>query len=136
MRKTVSVYGLTLSMPMLLWQLIFFLAPLIFLIALSFWTVRNFRMEPDFNPGNWSRMLGRSVFWAAYLRTFVLSTAAAVLTSVLAFPASYAIASAVSVTPQDWLGNTRRTFSSRFSRKMKLPTTSRKESRAKISCHK
>lgn len=30
-------------------------------------------------------------------------------------PASYAIASAVSVTPQDWLGNTRRTFSSRFS---------------------
>lgn len=32
---------------MLLWQLIFFLAPLLFLIALSFWTVRNFRMEPD-----------------------------------------------------------------------------------------
>ena len=51
---------------MLLWQLIFFLAPLLFLVALSFWTVRNFRMEADFNPDNWSRMLGRPVFWEAY----------------------------------------------------------------------
>ena len=102
MRKTVSVYGLTFSMPMLLWQLIFFLAPLVFLIALSFWSVRNFRMEPDFNPDNWSRMLGRSVFWEAYFRTLLLSASAAVLTSALAFPASYAIAFKLSDAARRW----------------------------------
>ena len=91
MRKTVSVYGLTFSMPMLVWQLAFFLAPVLFLIALSFWSVRNFRMEADFNPANWSRMLGRAVFWEAYFRTLALSTGAAILTSALAFPAAYAI---------------------------------------------
>ena len=102
MRKSISVYGLTFSMPMLVWQLVFFLAPLLFLIALSFWSVRNFRMEPDFNPDNWSRMLGRSVFWGAYFRTFALSAAAALLTSALAFPASYAIAFKLSESARRW----------------------------------
>ena len=102
MRKTVSVYGLTFSLPMLLWQLIFFLAPLLFLIALSFWSVRNFRVEADFNPGNWSRMLGRAVFWDAYARTLWLSAAAAALTSALAFPASYAIAFKLSESARRW----------------------------------
>lgn len=101
-RKTVSVYGLTFSLPMLLWQLIFFLAPLLFLIALSFWSVRNFRMEADFNPDNWSRMLGRAVFWEAYLRTLWLAAAAAALTSALAFPASYAIAFKLSESARRW----------------------------------
>ena len=102
MRKTVSLYGLTFSLPMLVWQLIFFLAPLLFLIALSFWTVRNFRMEPDFNPDNWSRMLGRAVFWDAYARTFALSTGAAILASALAVPASYAIAFKLSDAARRW----------------------------------
>ena len=44
MRKPITLYGLTFSLPMLIWQVMFFLAPLVFLIALSFWSVRNFRM--------------------------------------------------------------------------------------------
>ena len=46
MRRSLSLYGLTFSLPLLAWQLLFFVFPLLFLIALSFWTVRNFRMEP------------------------------------------------------------------------------------------
>jgi spermidine/putrescine transport system permease protein/putrescine transport system permease protein len=102
MRKSITLYGLSFSLPMLVWQPVFFLAPLVFLIALSFWTVRNFRMEPDFNPDNWSRMLGRAVFWDAYFRTFALSTGAAILTSALAFPASYAIAFKLSDAARRW----------------------------------
>ena len=98
MRKSITLYSLTFSLPMLVWQVMFFLAPLVFLVALSFWTVRNFRMEPDFNPDNWVRMLGRGVFWDAYFRTLILSSAAAVVTSVLAFPCSYAIAFKLSET--------------------------------------
>ena len=86
MRKPITLYGLTFSLPMLIWQVMFFLAPLLFLIALSFWTVKNFRMEPDFDTVNWVRILGRSVFWDAYLRTFALAAACAAIASALAFP--------------------------------------------------
>jgi len=102
MRKSITLYGLTFSLPMLVWQVMFFLAPLLFLIALSFWTVRNFRMEPDFDTVNWVRMLGRGVFWDAYLRTFWLATAAAAITSALAFPCAYAIAFKLSETARRW----------------------------------
>ena len=102
MRKSITLYGLTFSLPMLIWQVMFFLAPLVFLIALSFWTVKNFRMEPDFDTVNWVRMLGRGVFWDAYFRTLLLSAAAAVITSALAFPCAYGIAFKLSETGRRW----------------------------------
>ncbi|MDH6231912.1 spermidine/putrescine transport system permease protein [Mesorhizobium soli] len=102
MRKPITLYGLTFSLPMLVWQVMFFLAPLLFLIALSFWTVKNFRMQPDFDTVNWVRMLSRGVFWDAYLRTFGLATAAAIITSALAFPCAYAIAFKLSDTARRW----------------------------------
>ena len=60
---------------MLVWQLLFFLAPLLFLIALSFWPVRNFRMEPDFNPDNWIADARPRRLLGAYLRTCALGGA-------------------------------------------------------------
>lgn len=102
MRKQITLYGLTFSLPMLVWQVTFFLAPLLFLIALSFWTVKNFRMQPDFDTVNWIRMLGRGVFWDAYLRTLALSAAAAVITSALAFPCAYGIAFKLSDNARRW----------------------------------
>jgi spermidine/putrescine transport system permease protein len=86
------LFGLTFGLPLFIWQVLFFLLPLAFLVALSFWTVRNFRIEPDFNLQNWVRILGRPVFWDAYWHTFALATGASLLTSLLAFPCSYAIA--------------------------------------------
>jgi spermidine/putrescine transport system permease protein/putrescine transport system permease protein len=90
--KRPSLYGLTFSLPLLLWQLAFFVLPLLFLIALSFWTVRNFRMQPDFDAVNWITMYGRPVFWQAYFTTLAMAVGAAALTSVLAFPCAYALA--------------------------------------------
>jgi len=100
MRRSITLYGLSVSLPIFIWQLLFFVAPLIFLVTLSFWSVRNFRIEPDFILTNWLYMLGRSVFWDAYLRTFALATMASILTSCLAFPCSYAIAFKLSPTLQ------------------------------------
>lgn len=100
--RKVSLYGLTFSLPLLLWQLLFFLFPLVFLIALSFWTVKNFRMQADFDTVNWVKVYGRSLFWETYLRTLALSGAAAALTSVLAFPCAYAIAFKLSDTARRW----------------------------------
>lgn len=103
MRRHVSLYGLTFSLPLLIWQLLFFVFPLAFLVALSFWTVKNFAMKPDFDTINWVTMFSRKVFWQAYGTTFALAAAAATLTSVLAFPCSYAIAFKLSDTARRWL---------------------------------
>jgi len=102
MRKSVTFYGLSFSLPIFIWQLLFFVAPLIFLVALSFWSVRNFRMQPDFVFTNWLYMLSRGVFWDAYGRTLGLATMAAALTSILAFPCSYAITFKLSVAARRW----------------------------------
>ncbi len=102
MRRPVSLYGLTFSLPLLIWQLLFFVFPLLFLVALSFWTVKNFVMSPDFDTVNWVTMYGRGVFWQAYGTTFALAALAAALTSVLAFPCAYAIAFKLSDTARRW----------------------------------
>jgi ABC-type spermidine/putrescine transport system permease subunit I len=62
-------FGLCFSMPILIWQLIFFVFPLVFLVAISFWLVRNFRMVPTLEWLNWSYMLSRGFFWDAYVHT-------------------------------------------------------------------
>ncbi|ESW59292.1 MAG: spermidine/putrescine ABC transporter permease [Rhodobacter sp. CACIA14H1] len=102
MRSRISLYGLTFSLPLLLWQLLFFVFPLLFLVALSFWTVKNFTMRPDFDTVNWVTIYGRAVFWQAYATTFVMAALAALLTSALAFPAAYAIAFKLSDTARRW----------------------------------
>ncbi len=101
--KRPSLFSLVLALPLLVWQLAFFLFPLLFLIAISFWTVKMFQMQPDLNFGNWQRILTRGVFWDAYLRTMILATSAAVLTSAIAFPASYAISFKLSDTAKRWM---------------------------------
>ena len=48
-------------------------------------------------------MLTRGVFWDAYFRTMVLATAAAAITSMIAFPASYAISFKMSEKAKRWM---------------------------------
>lgn len=103
MNKRPTLFSLIMAMPLLVWQLAFFLFPLLFLVAISFWTVRNFQMQPDLSFANWERILSRGVFWDAYLRTIVLSTAAAVITSLIAFPASYAISFKMGEKAKRWM---------------------------------
>lgn len=102
MQRKVTLYGLTFSLPLLLWQVVFFVFPMAFLVALSFWTVRNFTMSPDFDTVNWVTIYSRPVFWQAYGTTLALAASAAVLTSVLAFPCSYAIAFKLSESARRW----------------------------------
>ncbi len=92
MQKKVSLYGLSFALPMLIWQLLFFALPLVFLVALTFWTVHNFRLEPAFEIVNWVKMYGKGYFWDTYIRTFGLAALTAALTSIIAFPCSYALA--------------------------------------------
>lgn len=77
---------------MALWQLVLFLGPLLFLIGLSFWLVRNFQLVPAFENVNWVRMLSQPHFWVTFVRTCAYGAGAAALTSMVALPAAYAMA--------------------------------------------
>lgn len=77
------------------WQAIFFVLPLLFLVAISFWTVRNYRVSPAFVFDNWEKMLSWSVFHRAFAYTLQMSTIATVLTLLIALPAAYVLSFAL-----------------------------------------
>jgi spermidine/putrescine transport system permease protein len=102
MPKRPAVYPYVWRLPLLIWQGLFFVGPLILMVAMSFWLVRNYRMEPAFVLDNWERMLGRDYFWNAYFVTFWRASLAAVLASLIAFPASFTLAFRVSEAARRW----------------------------------
>ncbi|WP_299652370.1 ABC transporter permease [uncultured Tateyamaria sp.] len=102
MAKRDATYPYVWRLPLLIWQGLFFVGPLLLMVAMSFWLVRNYRMEPDFVLNNWDRMLSRGFFWDAYFVTFWRATLAATLASLIAFPASFALAFRTSDTVRRW----------------------------------
>ena len=89
-------YALFWGLPLAIWQGVFFLAPLAFLVVMTFWSVKNFRLEPDFDTVNWVKMWSKGYVVDIYVRTLGYGVLAAVVSSVLAFPAAYALAFKVS----------------------------------------
>ena len=101
-KRRLDTYALTWRLPIVIWQALFFVGPLCFMVAMSFFLVRNYRMVEAFEMKNWSRMLTRDYVWDSYFYTFELALLATVLASVLAFPASYALAFRVSEAARRW----------------------------------
>ncbi len=97
-----TLYAMVWRLPLILWQAAFFVVPLVLMAAMSFWLVQNYRMTPNFVADNWLRMLGRGYFWDAYWLTLGRAALAAVLASLIAFPASYALAFRVSSATRQW----------------------------------
>ena len=101
-QKKFDWYATTWRLPLLVWQLLFFVVPLGFLVYLSFWLVKNYRMTPAFETVNWVKMFSKGYFWDAYFLTFGMAALATVVTTLLAFPAAYALAFKVSPTARRW----------------------------------
>lgn len=80
-----------LGAPVILWQAVFFATPLAFLVVVTFWTVRSFRLSPAFSPDNWQKVLSSMPFQRALVYTIEVSTVCAVLTLLIALPAAYTI---------------------------------------------
>lgn len=79
-------------LPLPAWLLLFFAVPIGLLVAISFWSVVNYRLTPDATLSAWRYVLGLDFLWASFWRSYGLSMASAVAISLLAFPASYAMA--------------------------------------------
>ena len=80
-------FALTFRLPIIVWQALFFLGPLVFMIAMSFFLVKNYRMVEAFEMKNWVKMMGRGYVWDAYWRTLGLAALATVAASLTAFRA-------------------------------------------------
>lgn len=88
-RTRLDLYAIAWRLPMIVWQGLFFAGPLAFMVAMSFFVMKNYRMEPAFQFSNWQKVLSRGFFWDAYLLTLWLALLATIVTSAVAFPASY-----------------------------------------------
>ena len=72
------------------------------MVAMSFFLVKNYRMVEAFEFKNWEKMLTRGYFWDSYFLTLALATLSTVVTSLLAFPAAFALAFKVSPAVRRW----------------------------------
>ena len=91
-----------LRLPIVVWQGLFFVAPLFFLVAMSFFIVRNYRMTEAFEMKNWLKMMSRDYFWDSYGLTIGLATLATLVVMTVAFPAAYTLAFRVSENTRRW----------------------------------
>lgn len=91
-RATALRFAAFWGLPPIVWQATFFVAPLGFLVAMTFWSVKNFRLNPDATLANWRFILNASFFQSAYVYTFQIAAVAAVIASIAAFPAAYTLA--------------------------------------------
>lgn len=95
-------YALAWRLPLILWQGLFFVGPLAFMVAMSFFLVRNYRMEPAFEFVNWERTLGRPIFWDSYVLTLRLAVTSTLVAMAAAFPASYYLSFRASPATRRW----------------------------------
>ena len=73
-------------------MLVFFVGPVLFMVAMSFFLVKNYRMTEAFEFVNWSKMMSRGYFWDSYWYTlFYRCTFQPFARCALAFPAAFAL---------------------------------------------
>jgi ABC-type spermidine/putrescine transport system permease subunit I len=78
--------------PMALWLGIFFLVPMLLLVAMSFWSVKNFQLSPDFTLHNWAQFFEVPYYLAGYSRSLLYAAIAASAAVLLALPVAYTLA--------------------------------------------
>lgn len=97
-----NAYALTWRLPIIIWQILFFLGPLLFMIAMSFFLVKNYRMIEAFEFKNWEKMLSRGYVWDSYWLTLGLAALSTAIASLIAFPAAFFLAFKSSENLRRW----------------------------------
>jgi len=102
LKRKLDLYALTWRLPIILWQFVFFVGPVVFMIAISFFVVKNYRMTEAFEFVNWQKMLTRGYFWDSYWYTLFIASLSASVAMVVAFPAAWALAFRASDSVRRW----------------------------------
>ncbi|MEM6940918.1 MAG: ABC transporter permease [Pseudomonadota bacterium] len=80
----------------------FFVGPVVFMLVISFFVVKNYRMTEAFEVVNWQRMLTRGYFWDSYWYTLFIASLSACVAMLVAFPAAWALAFRASEAQRRW----------------------------------
>ncbi|SMC11036.1 Putrescine transport system permease protein PotH [Roseovarius aestuarii] len=102
MKRKFDLYAMTWRLPIIFWQFLFFVGPLLFMVAISFFVVKNYRMTEALEMVNWQKMLSRNYFWDSYWYTIFIAGVSTTVAMVLAFPASFALAFRASDNLRRW----------------------------------
>ncbi|WP_440980987.1 ABC transporter permease [Shinella sumterensis] len=78
--------------PLMLWQFVFFVVPVILLLVISFWRTRSYRMVPDFTFANYIAVFTNGAMWRALLLSVQTAAFVTIACAVLAYPIAYFIA--------------------------------------------
>jgi ABC-type spermidine/putrescine transport system permease subunit I len=101
-RNDSALRYICLAPPVLYFGLLF-VGPLIFLIALGFWTVENFQVVPGFSLSNYrdiaANFLAQSNYGYALAQTLYVAATTAIVAVALCYPMALAVVFAV---PQRW----------------------------------
>jgi len=79
-------------LPISLWEVIFFILPVLLIFIVSFFTVKELRLVFQWTLANYADIFSKTPYWTAYARSFQLALTAVVLSAIFAYPLAYAIA--------------------------------------------
>ncbi len=102
MKRRFDIYAMTWRLPIIFWQFLFFVGPLLFMVAISFFVVKNYRMTEAFEFVNWQKMFSKGYFWDSYWYTIFIAALSSTVAMILAFPASFALAFRASDNLRRW----------------------------------
>lgn len=80
------------ALPIVILQVLFFIAPLLITVALSFQETKSFVLEWSWSLKTWTDVFSRSYYWLIMLRTLVMSLATVALCLIIGFPVAYVLA--------------------------------------------
>ena len=75
-RLRLDTFALFWGSPLMIWQAVFFIAALVFLVLMSFWIVENFTLVRSYTVDNWTELLWSGLFHQVYIRTLVYALVA------------------------------------------------------------
>src|SRR5438309_1637623 len=85
------LYKTLVSMPPLLWVVIFLLLPYALMFAHSFWTVQNGFILHEWNLGNYHKLLTTPLYSDVFARTIRIAASVTTLSILLGYPLAYYI---------------------------------------------
>src|SRR5262245_60321374 len=78
--------------PVLLWQIIFFVIPMVLMTTYSFWRMIDFKLVKSFTLYNYLEAFRNPLLWKAFVLSLEIAVAVTLVCAVLAYPIAYFIA--------------------------------------------
>jgi ABC-type spermidine/putrescine transport system permease subunit I len=80
------------ALPVIVLQVLFFIAPLVITVALSFQETRSFMLDWTWSLKTWTDVFSRGYYWTIMLRTLVMAALTVALCILIGFPVAYVLA--------------------------------------------